>query len=383
MRFRRCSILFLEPRASLSFDLTAMADGGDGLREVVQWWALAPHLEAPVQVDEAEAALLGRVSPGRWRDVATLAEPDRGHVTRLIDVGLLVDEGAPGEPGSRDEAQRQAHWYPAAALLHRQSRWSGEDSAAAMEARRLFTARDLREQLGPPAPEIVERGHGDPIALPQGPAAQAIAGNRRVTCRNFDTQRSLSPAQLSALLAATVMAHARVEAEPGVAFLKKAVPSGGALHAAESYLLVQRVDGIDPGLYHYRPLEHALVAMPCPPMEGLAKRLLAGQHWFADAPVHLLLTVRYARAFWKYRNHPKAYRAALLDLGHISQAMFTAAGEQGLGAYVTAAINEVDIEQALGLEPLAEGPLLACGAGWRGAAQVTPELDPLAVVWPG
>ncbi|MBR7508656.1 nitroreductase family protein, partial [Mycobacterium tuberculosis] len=72
--------------------------------------------------------------------------------------------------------------------------------------------------------------------------------------------------------------------------------------------------------------------------------------WFADAAVHLVLVPRYARTYWKYRNHAKAYRALLLDVGHISQALYMAATERGMAAFVTAAINEGDTEVAFGLD---------------------------------
>jgi hypothetical protein len=52
-----------------------------------------------------------------------------------------------------------------------------------------------------------------------------------------------------------------------------------------------------------------------------------------------------------------------------------------LGAYITAAINEVDIEQAFGLDPMAEGPVCVCGFGARTKEKVTSEFDPLGKVW--
>jgi nitroreductase len=92
--------------------------------------------------------------------------------------------------------------------------------------------------------------------------------------------------------------------------------------------------------------------------------------------------VRFRRTFWKYRNHAKAYRALVLDVGHLSQALYLAATEYGLGAFITAAINEVDVEQAFGLDPLEEGPLAACGFGMRADACREVEFDPLHVAWP-
>ncbi|MGH8172991.1 MAG: nitroreductase family protein, partial [Rhodanobacteraceae bacterium] len=77
-----------------------------------------------------------------------------------------------------------------------------------------------------------------------------------------------------------------------------------------------------------------------------------------------------------------AYRALILDVGHLSQAMYLAATELGLAAFITAAINEVDIEQAFGLDPLEAGPLAVCGFGIRAGERSEVEFDPLGAVWP-
>jgi hypothetical protein len=66
----------------------------------------------------------------------------------------------------------------------------------------------------------------------------------------------------------------------------------------------------------------------------------------------------------------------------LSQTLQITATEFGLGAFVTAAINEVDIEQALDLEPMQESPLAACGFGWRAADCARMEFDPQHAVWP-
>jgi nitroreductase len=62
--------------------------------------------------------------------------------------------------------------------------------------------------------------------------------------------------------------------------------------------------------------------------------------------------------------------------------LYLAATELGLGAFVTAGVNEVDIEQAFGLDPMEEGPLAMCGFGIRGATCNEVEFDPLHAVWP-
>jgi putative peptide maturation dehydrogenase len=256
-----------------------------------------------------------------------------------------------------------------------------------MEAQGLTTAEGMAERLGAPPAEVIDRGEGGMqarIMLPRAvPGVFDDLLSRRVTCRNFDVDRSLSRALLAQMLERSVMASGRVEVGHGTAFLKKPVPSGGSLHPTETYLLVQRVEGVASGLYHYRPMEHALQPLPLPsqPLADIARQALSGQHWFADAPVLLILAPRFLRSFWKYRNHAKAYRAMILDVGHIAQTLYLSATDLGLGAFVTSAINEVDIEQALGLDGLQDGPLAICGFGWRTEQMKHTELDPAGVVW--
>src|SRR5690606_41693839 len=112
---------------------------------------------------------------------------------------------------------------------------------------------------------------------------------------------------------------------------------GARLTPSGPYLPVQRLEGGPPGLYHSPPVDHALQPLPAPGevMDALAMCLLAGQHWFADAPVLVVMARRFARCFWKYRQHPKAYRAVIMDAGHLSQTLYLAATDLGLVAFVT------------------------------------------------
>jgi putative peptide maturation dehydrogenase len=157
------------------------------------------------------------------------------------------------------------------------------------------------------------------------------------------------------------------------------------LHATEAYLLVQYVEDIAPGLYHYHPIDHALEPIQtlfAAEAAALARKFVAAQPYFVDAHVMVIAVSRFRRNFWKYRNHAKAYRALILDVGHLSQTQYLAATELGLAAFITAAINEVDIEQAFGLDPIEESPLAVTGFGIRAAARREVEWDPLHAVWP-
>jgi len=388
LQLRRCAILMIEPRGRLDLDLGNLLRGGDALRTVPRWIALAPHLDAEVDVAEDELAPLGRIGDGQWQRFDDLANTESASVLqRLLDKGLLVGDGAEhAEVRSRDQKVRDLHWNPVSAVAHVFSRWRDSDVGDDARVPRDRTLTELVAEYGFPPPHLTERvGVGQRISLPT-PRSSALGelAKRRVTCRNFDPDAFLERQPFADLLRYVFGSHAVTELMPGVHALKKSHPSGGSLHPLEAYLLIRRVDGMTSGLYHYHVTDHALepIALLAPETAAdLAERFVAGQDYLADAPVHVALVARFGRTFWKYRNHVKAYRTIVLEAGHVSQNLYLAATEAGLGAFITAAINEVDIERAFGLDPLVESPLAVCGVGARSTTQDTIEFDPLETVW--
>lgn len=376
-------MLFVEPREQAEFRLEDILAGGRDLSYRQTMVALAAHLDEPVLLSAEEATLLLSCSAERWQELADLPA-HRERVMRLVASGVLLSDVPEHEHHAAADARlRASHWWPLGALFHRLSRWTGVDSVAEMEQNRLVTAQDLIGRLGAPPSEVLPRGAGA-VVLPRRGASQLdelLA--TRTTCRNFDAARPLPLALLAGMLEHVLSARSHVEPEPGVRFLKKNVPSAGGLHPIEAYVVAQHVEGIERGLYHYHPVAHELARVREQPeaLSSFTHRLLAGQRWFADAHVLVILVCRFERNFWKYQNHVKAYRAITLDAGHISQAIYTEATMNGLGAFVTAAINESEVEGLLGLEPMAEGPLAVCGFGWRSAQMQTSEMDPAGRVW--
>lgn len=388
MQVRRCAHVMIEPRERLDFDLSLLASGGTGLRNVVEWVALAPHRDEEVALSAEELAVLGVLSPSQWTPLDELAQTHpRAILQALLDKQLLIAQ-ADGDGAAReaDEFLRDTNWRGLDAVAHRFSRWREVDT---VEAQRRFgeeTDQTFLERLGTSPPPVRERVQAaQRVALPAaGDSALDALLARRVTCRNYDTTRKLDLAQFSTAMYRAFGARAVDEYAPGIFLLKKGSPSAGGLHPVETYVLVQRVDGIAPGLYHYHPAAHALEPireMDAAALETLAKTCLGGQPYFAEAHVVVALVGRFARNFWKYRNHAKAYRAVILDAGHLSQTLYLAATELGLGAFVTAGVNEVQIEQAFGLEAMAEGPLAMCGFGIRAAERREVEFDPNHAVW--
>lgn len=392
MRIRRCAVVYLEPREQAAFDLAVLLGGGDGLQRSRRWVALAPHLGEELDVDADSRELLGHLSPAQWIDADAVEPRLRPALSRLVAAGLVVTDADDNvEARARDERLRGVYWHPLAATLHAFTRWSGVDTVRNSKDAGTETAVAMRQVLGVPPAEADRRGEADhAVPLPRvapNDFDALLAG--RSTCRNFDPARPLPLARFAQLVQRVFAAQGHVRVGDDLVFLKKSVPSGGGLHPMEAYFIVQHVDGLAPGLYHYSATAHALEPLPVPAgrefagggLRAFVMDLVAQQHWFADAHVLVVLAPRFDRTFWKYRHHAKGYRVVALEAGHLSQTLYLSATEAGLGAFITGAINEVEIERAFGLDPIHEGALAVCGFGWRGDEMVNAELDPNGVVW--
>jgi len=386
MQLRRCAVLYIEPRETLDFDLGSLLSGGDGLSAQRRWVALAPHVGEEVEVDAAACTLLGEISAHAWTDTKDLPESARPVWRRLLKQGLLIGKGPThAHWRARDEHVRSLHWHPLGATLQAFTRWQDNDAVQAMKDVGAETVPEMRQVLGAPPSEAYVDGDDEAgIDLPwaQGNGFDDLLLSR-VTCRNFDAARPLPFTMFSQLMQRVFAAQDKIEGAPDTTFLKKTSPSGGGLHSVEAYCLLQHVEGIAPGLYHYDCVRHRLAPLPDPamPLDELASVGVAYQHWVSNAHAMVMLVPRFDRTFWKYRQHMKGYRVIALESGHLSQTLYLAATEAGLGAFITAAVNEKPLEEAFGLQPMSQGVVAICGFGWRGEVMDTTELDPQNRIW--
>jgi putative peptide maturation dehydrogenase len=378
MKIRRCAVLYIEPREVLEIDWAALFSGASALAGKSSWIALAPHLGHEVVLDIDEVKALGAISQTVWQEQSDAARSfGLVRIERLLAQGLLVsDDEADSAHRGRDDTLRSQHWRPVSALAHAFSRWEGVTVGSGDN---VPSFQDLVDQNGaPPAPTIERCAPELAIKLPapDGGSLDELMF-RRYTGRNFDVQAELPMATVARLLQRTFGAQELHKmAEDGYIF-KKLSPSGGSMHPIEAYVMVQRVEGLAPGLYHYHPVNHSLE--PVQLMEAaqaavLARQMVADQQWFADAPMLVVMAARVKRNFWKYRNHMKASKALALDGGHLSQNFYLLATEAGLAAFITAAVNDVDIERALGLDHLCDAVIAVCGCGKPSGSRDTIEL---------
>jgi putative peptide maturation dehydrogenase len=370
-RVRRTPYVFFHCLDELTPDISLLLRGVATSTSRPQLHAISILTGEEYAITREQLEFVCSLPSDRWVDTADF---DTEVVRDLALKGMLVSDENDGiltRLRRRDEALATNGWNIYGALYHFMTRWAGVefgngDELGAMTPDQLTAL--LEERGGPPAPfHEIER----PLAVRELPLARLERPLQRVlaerkTSRGFDPHARLSTEQFSVLLDQVWGCHGVVAIRDDIVFLKKTSPSGGGLHPVEVYPLVAAVDGIDPGLYHYRARDHALELireMASGEAQAMATQFMTGQSFLGEAQVSFLMTARFSRSHWKYWKHQKAYAATLMDTAHLSQALYLVATELGLGAFVTAAINAADIDDALGLDGVEEGALAAAGCG--------------------
>ena len=166
---------------------------------------------------------------------------------------------------------------------------------------------------------------------------------RRRSRRVYRNAESLQLGVLSTLLWATQ----GITEKYGDTLFRSA-PSAGGLFPVETYLSVRLVEGLEGGIYHFRPGRFDLEFLK----KGDFSRNLAGaaldQGIVASAQATFIWSAVLPRSKWKYRQ--RAYRYIYLDAGHICQNLYLAGEALGLGVCAIGAFFDDDVNAIVGLD---------------------------------
>jgi len=212
---------------------------------------------------------------------------------------------------------------------------------------------DLSDQsMGLPQPllELPYDGKGRIIRLPNPdslvvPALDLwTAINVRTTVREYATTPLILD-ELSYLLWSTQGIKGIVNGE----YTFRTVPSAGARHAIETNLLLNRVEGVTPGLYRYRARDHQLLEISTDPhLAEEVTRACYGQPFIRTSAVTFLWTAVIYRMTWRYGE--RGYRYLHLDAGHICQNLYLAAEAIDVGVCAVGAFDDDQINDLLGFD---------------------------------
>jgi SagB-type dehydrogenase family enzyme len=221
--------------------------------------------------------------------------------------------------------------------------------------------------------------HASVISLPQ-PVRSAKSAehldiwqsiSERRTVRFFD-EGPMALEQLSQLLWASAGTTAAYVTPHGQDF-HRAAPSAGALYPIETYVVANRVTGLEPGLYHYRATgldilerptvegSHALERLRDVDLSAAIQEAALDQPQCAKASAVFLWSAVFARTVWKYRE--RAYRYVYLDAGHMAAHVSLAATALGLAACPIGAFYDDEVNNLVELDGQEESVIYMMAVG--------------------
>ena len=251
-----------------------------------------------------------------------------------------------------EEAQALAEWSFHDLLFHERSRQGRH--------RYPYGATYRFEGIREPLPAVKPVGDGDYLALPK-PDLDALRASDPPFAEVVESRRSwrsngpqpLTSEQLGEFLfrAARVRGRRGTEHEE---ISSRPYPGGGADYELEIYCLVNRVAGVERGLYHYDPLGHGLelVAGWTDAVAAVAvdtcRKAPPGQ----IPDVQLAITARMMRLTYKYESIP--YSVVLKDVGVLIQTFYLTATAMGLAPCAVGGGNSELFAAASGLSAFTE-----------------------------
>jgi SagB-type dehydrogenase family enzyme len=128
----------------------------------------------------------------------------------------------------------------------------------------------------------------------------------------------------------------------------RTAPSAGALYPVETYLGINSVDDVDPGIYHYSVETHELDLLVSGDFSIRIAHAALDQGIVYHANVVFIWTAIFQRSKWKYKQ--RAYRYVYLDAGHIAQNVALAAVAMNLGSCQVGALYDDEVNELLGLD---------------------------------
>jgi SagB-type dehydrogenase family enzyme len=280
----------------------------------------------------------------------------RRTLRRMVAIGLLRN-GDPSAARRDRQCSLWNDWNPSATFFHRSTR---DVPFRSMEEGARYVRSKMKRHPRPPSIKRV-RGPVVPLNPPDTRGEFSSVLLERRTWRAF-SGAPLSLSALSTLLNFTAGIQRWARTQDGRVALKTS-PSGGARHPIETYVAALDCERVRPALYHYSADRHVLTRVDSIDRAEI-RSLIPQQPWYSAAGLIVFFTAVVARTMWRY-PYARAYRALLVEVGHVCQTFCLTATWLGLAPFCTLALADSAIERKLRIDGSREIVLYAAGAGSR------------------
>lgn len=172
--------------------------------------------------------------------------------------------------------------------------------------------------------------------------------NRRTSIRDF--KRSvLSLEKLNTLLEQSCGVRSTVSAYNRRDVTLRNFPTPGGLQCTEFYLVINEIENIPQGLYHYNSTQDCLELIERGNFRWRVVNCCPSHEWLAEASIVIFIAPDISRLTWKYGAY-KSYRLAHLETGVVSQNLHLVATALELGSCMVFGFDDELVDSFLGLD---------------------------------
>lgn len=230
------------------------------------------------------------------------------------------------------------------------SRWIS-DSASAMYSYDLVNDPDAMASFGTPQPSY---SSAERYPLANSRWGSGVSG----VLRNRHSVQSFSDAPVSFQDFSSILRETACITES----YGRGAPSAGGLYPVDTYLCVNNVQGLPAGFYALDPFSAELnkLRIETDP-RGFLKESLVFQDLAESSAFHVFFVASMLRLRIKYGQ--RSYRFALIETGHLAQAMIMCAQEAGLASCPVGGFIDQKVDDLLCLDGVEQSVLYSVAFG--------------------
>jgi len=165
---------------------------------------------------------------------------------------------------------------------------------------------------------------------------------KRRSIRNYST-KPISKEQLSQLLFAAQGVTGKMYGKA-----LRTAPSAGALYPFEVYVVVNNVQDLPRGIYHYSVLDHAIELVKAGDFRDQVTDAGMKQETLGKAAATFILSAIFDRVRHNYGE--RGMRYVYMEAGHISQNIYLQATSLGLGSVCAGAFLDEKVNQLIDVD---------------------------------
>jgi SagB-type dehydrogenase family enzyme len=128
----------------------------------------------------------------------------------------------------------------------------------------------------------------------------------------------------------------------------RTAPSAGALYPVDTYLVINNVEGLERGVYHYNVLNHSLEMIKEGDFRKKISEAALNQNFLGEAGAVFIWTAVVHRTKWKYGE--RGYRYIYKDSAHVCANLYLSATSLGLGCCAIGACYDDEVDELIGID---------------------------------